>query len=946
MSYAVERSKTVDTMSGSDALLWSISADPVMRPTIVALIVLDGKPNWAEVRARVTELTAAVPRLRSRAVSRPLGRGRPQFVVDENFALDMHLRHIRLPENGTLRDVFDMAQTMATSGFDAALPLWEAVLVEVSDTDRSVLVMKVHHALIDGVGGLAVLARLFDPVSQGSHASVEARPASGAPEPRRHHSALGRVPGLACAVLSVGDAFNMVTHPVRSVGQAAAVGGSVGRLMAPARRPMSPIMTGRSFRRHVETLDLDLTTLKHAAKAWRGTLNDVFVTSVMRGLTLYHAQHGVAAQGFRVLMPVSVRDTADREAGNHFVPARFVIPVHSDIADSVAEVRRSAEQWKHAARSRDERNPGRRFECIALRAVSQPLEFDAHGRRSLHHEHPGAAIADLPGWGRRRRHLCRHSAIGGRTQRVTCLHGRTGLCHHHNGHSGGSRQSEARRLHGGRILRGLLGPPTRPPTVDMTASIDLLTELDASFLYMESPYTPMHMGSIGIFEGGPLRDARGRLRLDAVRAHVEGRLQLVAKLRKVVRLPLVGESAPVWVDDPDFDISYHVREAAVPEPGGEAELLELCARLMSSPLDRDRPLWGIWLIDGLGDGRVAVLEMIHHCLADGLAGVELASVLLDLDAGSRSDAPQPDGWAPAPAPPRVTVVADGLAQFGGVMSTLAADVWHAAWHPTQAHRLLSRYASAFRDLLSPTPFAPRLSLNTAVGFDRQVLVVRERMADLRRAQERFGVTLNDLLLTAVAAGVHDLLSARGDVMEGRQLQVLVPVGSDHHDDHRLGNEVSAMLVRLPISAAPPAERLRQVAAVERSHKEHGQARATNVLFSSLNSLPPAAVSAASHLMHHQPFVNLVVTNVPGPDIPLYLLGGRLLEVIPLVPLGGNLSVSVAALSYNGLFTIGVLADPDSCPDADVLTAGIERCFAELLGPDGASPQIRPPSMNV
>ncbi len=277
------------------------------------------------------------------------------------------------------------------------------------------------------------------------------------------------------------------------------------------------------------------------------------------------------------------------------------------------------------------------------------------------------------------------------------------------------------------------------------------------------------------------------------------------------------------------------------------------------------------------------------------------------------------------------MVADGLAQFGGVVSMLAADAWHAAWHPSRAHRLLSRYASAFQDLLSPTPFAPRLSLNAAVGFDRRVLVVRERMADLRRAQEHFGVKLNDLLLTAVAAGVHDLLSARGEVMEDRQLQVLVPVGSDHHDDHRLGNEVSAMLVRLPISAAPAAERLREVAAVERSHKEHGQARATNVLFSSLNSLPPPAVSAASHLMDHQPFVNLVVTNVPGPDFPLFLLGERLLEVIPLVPLGGNLSVSVAALSYDGQFTLGVLADPDSCPDADVLAAGIERCFAQLLG---------------
>jgi WS/DGAT/MGAT family acyltransferase len=470
----------------------------------------------------------------------------------------------------------------------------------------------------------------------------------------------------------------------------------------------------------------------------------------------------------------------------------------------------------------------------------------------------------------------------------------------------------------------------------MTASVDLLTELDASFLYMESPNTPMHMGSIGIFEGGPLHDARGCLRLDEVRAEVQSRLHLVPKLRKVVRLPLLGESAAVWVDDPDFDITNHVHEAAVPEPGDEAQLLELCARLMSFPLDRDRPLWDIWLIEGLEAGRVAVLEMIHHCMADGLAGVELASVLLDLKARP-SGHHNADGWEPAPAPRRATVVADGLAQFGGVVSMLAADAWHAVWHPSRAGRVLSRYASAFYDLLSPTPVAPHLSLNAPTGSDRRALVVRERMDDLRRAEHLFGMTLNDLLLTAVAAGVHDLLSARGEVMEGRQLQVLVPVGTDHHGDHLLGNEISAMLVRLPIGAAPAVERLREVAEAERSHKEHGQAQATHLLLSSLNALPPAAVAAASHLVNRQPFVNLVVTNVPGPDVPLYMLGARMLEVIPLVPLGGNLSVGVAALSYNGLFTIGVLADPDACPDADVFTAGIGRCFAQLLGPGRPEP---------
>ncbi len=205
------------------------------------------------------------------------------------------------------------------------------------------------------------------------------------------------------------------------------------------------------------------------------------------------------------------------------------------------------------------------------------------------------------------------------------------------------------------------------------------------------------------------------------------------------------------------------------------------------------------------------------------------------------------------------------------------------------------------------------------------------MDELRRAERRFGVTLNDLLLTAIAGGVHDLLSARGEVMEGRHLHVLVPVGADHHGDRRLGNDVSAMMVRIPISAAPAAERLRGVARAERDSKDHAQALATHLLLSSLDALPPAVLSAGSHLVHHQPFVNLVVTNVPGPDVPLYVLGARMLEAIPLVPLAGNLSVGVAALSYDGQLTIGILADPVACPDVDLLAERVGRCFSELVG---------------
>jgi diacylglycerol O-acyltransferase / wax synthase len=462
----------------------------------------------------------------------------------------------------------------------------------------------------------------------------------------------------------------------------------------------------------------------------------------------------------------------------------------------------------------------------------------------------------------------------------------------------------------------------------MTAHSDVLTPLDASFLAMESGHTPMHMGSIGIFEGGPLHDARGCLRLDEIRAEVESRLHLVPKLRKRVRLPLVGESAPVWVDDPDFDIAAHVHQAALPEPGDEAQLLGLCARLMSCPLDRDRPLWDIWLIDGLEGGRVAMLEMLHHSVADGLAGVELATVLLDLK--PRAPAPHPsDGWRPAPPRKRAAVTVDGLADWADAIWRLTVDGFSALRHPSRTAHLVVRYAGAFASLLPRTVVVPDCSLNVPVGFDRRAVAVRHPLHELRRAEHHLGVTLNDLLLTAIASGVHDLLSARGEPTEGRLLQVLVPVGFDHHD-HQLGNEVSVMVVRVPIGAASAADRLREVARAERSSKDWDQASATHLLLSSLDALPPAALAVASHLVHHQPFVNLVVTNVPGPDIPLYVLGARMLEAIPLVPLAGNLSVGVAALSYDGQLAIGILADPHACPDVDVLARGVDRSFNELV----------------
>ena len=409
----------VDTMSGSDALLWTISADPVMRPTIVALLVLDSTPDWAEVRARIASLTEFVPRLRSRAVNRP-GRGRPQFVPDETFDLDVHLRRMRLPEHGGLRAVLDLAQTMATSGFDPALPLWEAVLVEGVDAHSAALVIKVHHSVIDGVGGLTVLAHLFDNLGAGRRAPrLEDVPQA---EPG-HASPLARLGDLPDAVRLVDDAMDALVHPFRSFGRLAALGTSVARLMAPAGTPISPIMTGRSFRRHADVFDLDLQTVKQAAKTWGGTINDVFVASVMRGLALYHEQHGVVSPGFRALMPVNVRTQSDPTGGNHFVPARFVIPDprrRRRLRGRGQAGRRGVEE---RLRARLERRARHRLECAAVRRRPWSVGFDAAGQRRLRHQHPGTPLPRHLGWCGGRAHLRPGAPVGGRPERVTDLRG-------------------------------------------------------------------------------------------------------------------------------------------------------------------------------------------------------------------------------------------------------------------------------------------------------------------------------------------------------------------------------------------------------------------------------------------------------------------------------------------------------------------------------------------
>jgi len=476
----------------------------------------------------------------------------------------------------------------------------------------------------------------------------------------------------------------------------------------------------------------------------------------------------------------------------------------------------------------------------------------------------------------------------------------------------------------------------------MSPLIEALSPLDSFFLHLESPRTPMHSGFVGFVEGAPLRDPQGHLRMDDIRAGVESRLRLVPKLRQRVRFSLVGEATPVWADDPHFDIGNHVRQSVLPEPATDAEVLGLCGEFMQRVLARDRPLWEIWIVDGLEDGRVVVIGKLHHAVADGLAEVELATLLFDLEPTPLFSPGPADPWQPNPAPNRSQVLAHDAARRSAASLRLAAVGLGAVRHPLRTGREAARYADALLSVVTAPSIGSSCSLNVDVGPTRRVAFIRQHLDDLRRTERHFGVTLNDVVLTAVAGGLHDLFSARGEEVEGRSVQALVPVGIHHEDDHRLGNRVSGMIVRLPIGASGVLDRLQAVSSAQASCKHHHQALVGDLILDLVDPWPQPAIAAVSRLMNRQPFVNLVVTNVPGPGVPMYSMGARVLEVFPLVPLGGNLSVGVAVLSYNGQLTVGILADPASCPDLDVLVDGIDRSFADLVAAPDAQDQTAGP----
>jgi WS/DGAT/MGAT family acyltransferase len=464
--------------------------------------------------------------------------------------------------------------------------------------------------------------------------------------------------------------------------------------------------------------------------------------------------------------------------------------------------------------------------------------------------------------------------------------------------------------------------------------LDRLTSIDASFLHQEGRSSHMHIGGVLLFEGPPPS-------FDDFLDHVRSRLHLVPRYRQKLATPPLETGRPLWVDDPDFNLEYHVRHTALPAPGEEQQLFLLASRIASQQLDRTKPLWEHWLVEGLADGRFAVISKTHHSLVDGISGVDLASVLFD----SERDPPPPDTglepWRPEPEPSPADLVVAGAR---GVVTTTAELVGRsvmAATRPATSLNLVRDVLEGLGELvwagLNPAPETP---LNLPIGPHRRFAVVRQQLEDYKEVKNALGGTVNDVVLTVVSGALAQWLQSRGVRTEGLEMRALVPVSVRTNAQRgSLGNQLTVMRAPLPVYIEDPVARLRFVRAAMDGLKESKQAVGAATL-AAVNSLaPPTILAQASRLNFSTRLFNLLVTNIPGPQVPLYVLGRELQDLFPVAFLPEDHALAVAIMSYNGALDYGLLGDYDAMPDIDLVADGIESSLAELLAAArGRTPQ--------
>ncbi|MBO9531923.1 MAG: wax ester/triacylglycerol synthase family O-acyltransferase [Solirubrobacteraceae bacterium] len=454
--------------------------------------------------------------------------------------------------------------------------------------------------------------------------------------------------------------------------------------------------------------------------------------------------------------------------------------------------------------------------------------------------------------------------------------------------------------------------------------LDQLSGIDAGFLHQEDDAALMHIGGLAVCEGPPpqLADV-----LDSVRM----RIHLVPRYRQRLHYPPREAGRPYWIDDENFDIEDHIRHTALPAPGNDEELMKLAARIFSQRLDRGRPLWELWVVEGLEDDRWAIISKTHHALIDGISGVDLATVLCTLDP-EMPEEPKLGPWSPQSTPTATELAGRSLQNTARDLVSAATGAVRALQQPEDAARRVRDVARGVGSIawasLAPAPSSP---LNHLAGPHRRYRGVQTDLTDLRLVKNTFGGSINDVVVTVVTGALRRWLLSRGVRTEGLELRALVPV-SVRGDAQRgeFGNKLAVMQGPLPVYVDDPLDRYLIVRQAMDDLKASGQALGAEVLAGVQNLAPPTLLAQASRLQFSTHFFNLLVTNVPGPQLPLYMVGRKLLDIYPIAFLPQGHGLAIAVFSYNGHLDFGLLADFDTIPDVDVISEGVTQSVDELV----------------
>jgi diacylglycerol O-acyltransferase len=458
---------------------------------------------------------------------------------------------------------------------------------------------------------------------------------------------------------------------------------------------------------------------------------------------------------------------------------------------------------------------------------------------------------------------------------------------------------------------------------------DRLTALDASFLHLEDASAHMHVASVMLFDGDPPPYP------ELIEA-IERRLHLVPRYRQRLALVPFGQGRPKWVDDPHLNLRYHVRSTALPSPGSDEQLKALAGRVFSQQLDRDKPLWELWLAEGLDGGRFALLAKTHHALVDGISGVDIVTVLFDSSPDPAAPADPGERWLPRPLPSRAQLLGEALLERTTVPTEIARSLRAAVRGP---RRLLdgAREAAVGVGAMAWAGIngAPRSHYNQPIGPHRRFTWVRADLEDLKAIKNELGGTVNDVVLATVAGALGRHLRDQGRDTDGLELKAMVPV-SVRTDLERgaLGNRVAAIMAPLPVWCQEPVARLDVVREQLKGLKQGGQAVGAQVLTQLTGFASPTIMNQAARLMSRQRFFNVVVTNVPGPQFPLYLLGRELKQPFPMVPLAPNQGLGIALMSYNGRINFGLVGDYDLLWDIEAVAENLRESLGELADAAG------------